>query len=35
VRDGVYVVRIVAGDARGNKGSLSTRIEIRNHLLPE
>jgi murein DD-endopeptidase MepM/ murein hydrolase activator NlpD len=31
LRDGVYVVKVAAVDARGNKGSLSTRIEIRNH----
>jgi hypothetical protein len=31
LRDGVYVVKVAAVDARGNKGSLSTRIEVRNH----
>ena len=30
LRDGVYVVDLTATDARGNEGTLTTRIEIRN-----
>jgi len=30
MRDGVYVVTVTATDARGNTGSLVSRIEIRN-----